>query len=47
MHNVAFMYALGLTNKTGRKKLNLLKAQDVEFYYYTIVIKVEGACWYL
>ena len=36
--------ALAFANKTGRKKSKLWKAQDVEFYYLTIVIRVGGVC---
>ena len=37
---------LASSNKTGRKKSKLWKAQDVEFYYWTIVNRVGGVCRY-
>ena len=33
---------LASPNKTRRKKSKLWKAQDIEFYYYTIVFRVSG-----
>ena len=46
MHKLSFVYALSLSNKTGRKQSKLRKAQNVELYYKTIVIRVGGVCQY-